>query len=219
MNSIHDLGGMHGFGAIPIEENEPVFHAEWEKKALAMRQAMMAWGKWNLDMGRHSMERFTPAEYLGMSYYERRITSLADLLVESGMVSLSELTRGEAASGTEKQTPPLTAWDVPVLVQKGRSSARNLDTPPKFVLGDVVVTNTDNPIGHTRLPRYARGHNGKVVLYHGAHAFPDSRAHGNGDAPQHLYAVRFSAAKLWGASGSEVDSVTLDLWESYLNNV
>ena len=32
MNSIHDMGGMHGFGAIPIEDNEPVFHADWESK-------------------------------------------------------------------------------------------------------------------------------------------------------------------------------------------
>ena len=36
MNSIHDMGGMHGFGAIPIDENEPVFHDEWEGKTVAI---------------------------------------------------------------------------------------------------------------------------------------------------------------------------------------
>ena len=29
MNGIHDMGGMHGMGAIQHEKNEPVFHEAW----------------------------------------------------------------------------------------------------------------------------------------------------------------------------------------------
>lgn len=29
MNGIHDLGGMQDMGALPFEENEPVFHEDW----------------------------------------------------------------------------------------------------------------------------------------------------------------------------------------------
>ena len=217
MNSIHDMGGMHGFGSIPIDENEPVFHDEWEGKTVAMRIAMNAWRKWNIDMARHTVERFSPGEYLGMSYYERWITSLADMLVEADLVSLAEIANGRAGPG-EKQTPPLTADAVPVMIKNGRPSARELDISARFQVGAAVRTNTDNPTGHTRLPRYARGRTGEIVICHGAHVFPDASAHGGGDAPQHLYAVRFSARELWGNSAEPKNSVILDLWESYLNN-
>ena len=66
--------------------------------------------------------------------------------------------------------------------------------------------------------RYARGCRGEIVLHHGAHVFPDRRARFLGDDAQHLYAVRFAARELWGAQGGERDSVTLDLWDSYLHD-
>ena len=71
-----------------------------------------------------------------------------------------------------------------------------------------------NPIGHTRLPRYLRGHAGEVVAVHGAHVFPDSNAHGGGENPQWLYTVRFRASDLWGNASR--DTVHADLWEPYL---
>ena len=36
MNGIHDMGGMHGFGPVPREKDEPVFHAPWEGRVYAM---------------------------------------------------------------------------------------------------------------------------------------------------------------------------------------
>ena len=36
MNGIHDMGGMHGFGPVPIETDEPVFHEPWEGRVYAM---------------------------------------------------------------------------------------------------------------------------------------------------------------------------------------
>ena len=39
-NTIHDMGGMHGFGPVEVEPNEPVFHEEWEGRVLAMQRAM-----------------------------------------------------------------------------------------------------------------------------------------------------------------------------------
>ena len=70
--------------------------------------------------------------------------------------------------------------------------------------------------GHHRLPRYIRGHFGEIILYHGAHVFPDTNACFAGENPQHLYTVRFSAEELWGGDASLRDTVTADLWESYL---
>ena len=52
MNGAHDLGGMHGFGAIESEPNEPVFHADWERRVFALAMAMRATGEWTIDRGR-----------------------------------------------------------------------------------------------------------------------------------------------------------------------
>ena len=39
---------------------------------------------------------------------------------------------------------------------------------------------------------------GVIERVHGAHVFPDSNAHGEGENPQWLYTVRFSGRELWG---------------------
>lgn len=102
MNGVHDMGGMHGLGPIVREENEPVFHEEWEKHALAMTRAMMAGGHFNLDEFRHAMERIEPSYYLRSSYYERWLEGTITMLVEKGVIAqgefdarLSELANGE----------------------------------------------------------------------------------------------------------------------------
>ena len=76
MNGAHDLGGMHGMGPVDPEENEPVFHAEWERRAFAITLAMGAHGAWNIDMSRFAREKSDPALYLGTSYYEHWLHGL-----------------------------------------------------------------------------------------------------------------------------------------------
>ena len=63
MNGPHDLGGAHGFGSVAPETYEPVFHAAWERRAMALSLAMNGAGLWNIDMVRHARERTPPAEY------------------------------------------------------------------------------------------------------------------------------------------------------------
>lgn len=216
MNNIHDMGGMHGFGAIPIEENEPVFHSDWEAKAMAITVAMGAWGRWNIDASRHAREKLAPQEYLNFTYYERWVAALADLMVDRGLVTVTELQNAKPDAGTTRAEPPLTADKVAAVLSRGGPVDREIEAPPRFKVGESVLTARGNPSGHTRLPRYARGRRGVIQLHHGAHVFPDSNARGLGEAPQHLYAVTFSAVELWGADANANDSVTLDLWESYL---
>ena len=83
MNGVHDMGGMHGFGEVQPEENEPVFHAPWEGRALAMNRAMGALGLWNIDIGRFSREQLPADVYLGSSYYRKWILGLEDLAVQT----------------------------------------------------------------------------------------------------------------------------------------
>jgi nitrile hydratase beta subunit len=217
MNGMHDVGGMDGFGPIDIEKNEPVFHYPWEGKAFAMNVLMRAWGKWNLDQTRFSTEKFSPRQYLALSYYERWITGVADLGIAAGLLTTEEVKVGHAAPGAQKLTPPIKAEMGAITVKAPRNFARPVGTKPMYKVGDKIRTVTDSPEGHTRLPRYARGRSGEIVLYHGPAVFADSNANGN-ENPQHLYAVRFSARELWGQQGDPRDTVTLDLHEPYFQH-
>jgi nitrile hydratase len=93
---------------------------------------------------------------------------------------------------------------------------RAVETPPLFAIGQRVRARDINPTGHTRLPRYVRGRVGIVRLHHGGHVLPDTNAHGEGEAAQHLYTVAFSMRELWGPDASPHDEICADLWESYL---
>jgi nitrile hydratase subunit beta len=216
MNGVHDMGGMHGMGPIAPEANEPVFHEPWEGRVFALNRATAALGKWSIDASRHARERIPPADYLRMTYYEKWLAGLVILLEETGVATRAELESGQAAPGSSKATPPLTADRVAPIVAERGWFERPVNVPPRFAVGQHVRARKINPTGHTRLPRYVRGAVGVVDRIHGAHVFPDSNAHFKGENPQHLYSVRFSARELWGERAAERDAVYIDLWEEYL---
>jgi nitrile hydratase len=220
MNGVHDLGGMHGFGPVEAEPDEPVFHAPWERRAFALTMAMGAWRKWNLDMSRSARERMPPAEYLAASYYERWLWGLEALLIEHGFVTPAELARPGAriaAAPAEPRPGALRVPDVPRLLRNRRAARLDDPVPPKFKPGDRVVARNLHPVGHTRLPRYVRGRQGVVDRDHGVFIFPDAHAAGLGKKPQHVYSVRFAARELWGPEAPARDHVYVDLWDDYLD--
>src|SRR5262249_10854091 len=105
MNGVHDLGGMHGFGPVVREPDEPVFHADWERRAFGLTLAGGAWGRWNLDMSRSEREQMPPADYLATSYYEHWLFGLERLLVKHGLVSPDELARAQRGEPTPSAGP------------------------------------------------------------------------------------------------------------------
>ena len=203
MNGAHDMGGMHGLGPIAPEADEPVFHAPWEARVHAMTSRAFGWRRWTVDEWRHQHEKIPGADYLRMSYYEKWATSLAELAVGAGLVTRAELGPAWPAVGARETTPEAFAGQPAVT--------------PSFQVGDKVRTRNINPTGHTRLPRYARGHVGVVTRLHGLHVLPDATAHGPDNRLQPLYQVRFEAGELWGPDASGRDAVHLDLWEDYLD--
>jgi nitrile hydratase len=213
---------MHGFGPVAAEPNEPVFHADWERRAFALTLAMGSWRRWNLDMTRSEREQMPPAEYLATTYYEHWMFALERMLVEHGFLAPDELARvlrGELPPPDESaalQDGALRVDRVQHLVQNRRAARRNDPVSPQFVVGQAVRARNIHPIGHTRIPRYVRGHRGAVAIDHGVFAFPDSHAAAQGDKPQHVYSVRFAAQDLWGTAASPRDTVYVDLWDDYL---
>jgi len=217
MNGVHDMGGMHGMGPIVEEKGEPVFHHEWEGRIFAMNRAVGAWRKWNLDASRHSRELIPPAEYLLMTYYERWVAGLVELIVQSGLTTRAEIESGIPAAGSTKAVPALTVDKAVALVAKGVPASRNVNMTARFQVGQRVRSRNINPVGHTRLPRYARGKFGTIDRDHGVFVFPDTNAHFLGEKPQHVYSVRFSARELWGDQAAPQDSVYVDMWDDYLD--
>jgi nitrile hydratase len=220
MNGIHDMGGMHGFGRVEREATEPVFHAAWEGRVFGLTRACSVQHLFNIDESRHAIERMAPIDYLASSYYERWLDRNVRLLVEKGVITHEELERRMAQlAGGSDPAPPHSD---PKLLERmlratrERTHYRQPGPPPRFATGDCVRTRNDAPVGHTRLPRYARGKPGVIARVHGSFIFPDTNAHGQGEQSHALYSVRFDAGELWGLSAERCAPVHIDLWERYL---
>jgi nitrile hydratase len=216
MNGVHDVGGMHGMGAITEDKNEPVFHATWEGRAYGVTRAMGGWRLWNLDATRFQRELIAPVDYFRMSYYERWIAGLVQLMLNKHLVTQTEIDSGRPDERAAVRTPTFTADKVAALISKGTPARRDVPAAASFRTGQRVCARNMNPVGHTRLPRYVRGKVGTVDRDHGIFVFPDTNAHFLGEKPQHVYSVRFHARELWGEQASRRDSVYVDMWDDYL---
>lgn len=216
MNGAHDLGGMHGFGPVEIERNEPAFHSRWEARMFALNMACGFHGKWNIDMGRYAREQMPAAEYLATTYYEHWLFGLEKLLVEQGLVSANELQSARPETKTSAARA-LRVSDVETFLRNRRGARLDEDVPPRFRAGELVIARNINPASHTRLPRYARGRRGVVDRDHGVFIFADTNAMRRDKKPQHCYSVRFTARELWGPEAPARDSVFIDLWDDHLD--
>ncbi len=214
-NSVHDMGGMHGFGPIVAEANEPVFHAPWEGRVYALQRSLGYTRLWTIDGQRASLENLPPLAYLASSYYRRWLLGLERQVVAHGLVGEDELAAGHSLRPGIRLSRKLTAADVPNTLTRDNFD-RPAPAPARFKAGDRVRTRNINPATHTRLPRYARGKLGTVEAVRGCVVFPDSAAIGAGDNPQWLYAVVFAARELWGEAADPAVSSSIEAFEPYL---
>lgn len=213
-NSLHDMGGMHGFGPVEPEAGEPVFHARWEGRVLALQRAMGFTRLWTIDGGRASLENLPPLDYLGSSYYRRWFLGLEQRLLRRGLVGADEIAAGRSLRPGTRLNRVLTAEDAQNPLWG--NFERPAPGPARFKKGDPVRARNLNPATHTRLPRYARGKTGAIEAVRGCHVFPDSAALDAGDNPQWLYAVVFSARELWGEDADPTVKVSIEAFEPYL---
>jgi nitrile hydratase len=223
MNGVHDMGGMHGLGPVEREPDEPVFHAAWERRVFAITLAAGFLGRWNIDMARYAREQMPGPQYLTTTYYEHWLWGLEKQLVDTGLLARAEIDARLAGRDGPLAPPPaevkarvLKASDTERALRFRKAARMDDDVPPRFKVGDRVVTRNINPAGHTRLPRYARAKHGVVDRDHGVFVFPDAHAAGRGKVPRHCYSVRFTARELWGPDGGERDAVYVDCFDDYL---
>ena len=215
MDGIHDIGGMHGFGKVESEKNEPVFHAAWVGRCLALNRAMGAIGAWTIDEGRAGIEQLPPDVYLASSYYKKWELGMEKQLAELDLAGRDELAAGRALRPGKPLKRKLSAAEVPNIITRG-SFVRPAQKPARFKPGDRVHTKNIHPKTHTRLPRYARDKVGVVEALRGCHVFPDTVAIGKGEDPQWLYTVLFDGRELWGESAEPSLKVSIEAFEPYL---
>ena len=202
MDGVHDLGGLQGFGPVEVEDHEPVFHADWERRAYRLTAAAMLAGHLNRRF-RHAIERMDPTWYLGSPYYEHWLTATATGLLEGGLVTQDEL--DDRLGSPFAIARPMRA---PRIDNPGPSVEVH-----RFAVGDAVRMREWHPLGHTRAPRYVQGKPGVIVRLDGVFSVPDVEYHCDRQRMEPTYSVRFEAVDLWGSPG---DPVHVDLWESYL---
>lgn len=215
MNGPQDLGGKHGFGPVVPEPEGELFHADWEKRVLGNVLAAAALGYWNIDASRHARESLSPTIYYNASYYEIWQRAMENILLNAGEITVEELDSGQSHAPGKRAERRLPAEAVSGVLAKGSPSDRP-GPAPTFAVGDQVKTLNHQPEGHTRLPGYARGCTGTIIATHGCHVFPDSNAHFQGEDPQPLYTVAFSATALYGADADPTLTVHIEAWEPYL---
>jgi nitrile hydratase beta subunit len=219
MNGAADMGGMHGFGPVIPERNEPVFHADWEKKAFALNIAIGVANIWNLDTYRFVRESLPPPQYLSLSYYGLWAVALEQMMLRYGVATPDEIKAGHALAPVRKAPRPVTAAQISDMVRCGHPYDRRPAAPALFKPGEKVRAKNMHPHYHTRLPRYARGHIGEIVRLIGCHVFPDSNASEQGEDPHWLYTVRFDGRELWGRDSDPTVRVCIEAWEPYLEKV
>jgi nitrile hydratase beta subunit len=226
MIGIHDCGGFHNLGTInPVDE--VVFHDYWEGQTLALLFVAALNGKWALDEFRHAIEKMPPADYMNTAYYVHWLEAIEVLMVRDGLLTLEEIEQRQAEIRAGKEFPKPTSEPDPEVVSRLREGAKNIayvglgarrpDKPQNFTVGQRVTAKVRPVPGHTRLPRFVWGKTGTIVAYCGTYPLADTIAHRNGENPEPTYAVRFEGKDLWGDSAEPNTSVTLDLYESYID--
>lgn len=215
MNGIHDMGGMQDMGSVRREPDEPVFHASWERRMFALFNALdLPW-----PLLRYQIELIPPTDYLRVSYYERWLAAIVPLMTNAGMLTTSEIETHQVIGGRNQKWHVLTAAEVATWSLPDTNPDSFPERVAAFRVDQHVRTRNINPVGHTRLPRYARGKSGTIHRDHGLASFDDAVANGLGKKPQHVYTVQFAARELWGDSPSPKDFVYLALWEDHLEAV
>ena len=219
MDGVHDMGGMHGFGSVVEPVGDLAFHEPWELRVFAIQLLVGLERLGAGPGGRPVREEMEPADYLAASYFERWLFSAEQRLQRKGTISPGEveammerLEAGETVPG--HQDAAMAERAVADL-----TTGYPMDPPPggaRFAPAQRVRVKRMHPPGHTRCPRYARGVIGTIGTVRGADRLPDRAVYGEKVEPEPVYAVVFGSEDLWGPGNGTPWTVSLDLWESYL---
>jgi len=219
MDGVHDMGGMHGFGAVVEPGGELPYHERWEPRVFALNLLIGAEGLGAGPGGRPVREEMDAAHYLAASYYERWLWSAEQRLLRKGTIVPGDVERMMERLRGGEDAPAHRDGAMAQRIGDGLRTRHPFHPPPadaRFAPGDRVRVKRMRPAGHTRCPRYVRGVAGAVERVQGADRLPDRAVYGEPVDPEPVYSVAFSSDDLWGPGAEPPWTVLLDLWERYL---
>jgi nitrile hydratase len=207
VNSLHDLGGMHGFGKVWTMAERPAFHSDAERRVFRIMMGLVNAGWCDVDGFREAVESLPLTVYARECYPMNYFLGIETLLAERGVLLPGDL---EAwMQGVKGKDWPAT----PPAIMEERGEA---PLPALFKVGDTVTLRSINQEGHTRLPRYLRGQTGTITAERGVSDFPDTLAARAGRRPQPVYTVEFGAQDVWGESASASDRLSAEVFQDYI---
>jgi nitrile hydratase subunit beta len=219
VDGVHDMGGMHGFGPAAATDGDVPYHEGWEPRVFAIQMLIAVEGLGAGPGGRPTREEMEPAEYLAASYYERWLFSAERRLQRKGTIEPGEVERMmERLEGGESMPTHRDAAMADRILDWLRATNPMPKPPeePRFAAGQRVRVKRMHPAGHTRCPRYVRGAVGVIEGVRGADRLPDRAVYGEDVVPEPVYAVAFRSSDLWGPSEDASWTVSLDMYDSYL---
>ncbi len=229
MDGIHDLGGMHGFGPVRVERDEPVFHAALGGPGLRAhrrhRRLVRAQHRQvpprieRMDAGRvpeRGLLRALAARARDAAGRSRRACGRRGRSAgpragaydsetrdspPSNLRPASQRPRTPAATGQQPHGTAATRPPALALPPRGRSSAALRRRRHR--------ARAQPPSRRPHAPaRYVRGKRGRVETIYAAYVYPDTHAHDLGEEPQYLYCVAFEGEELWGPGPSRAPACT-----------
>jgi nitrile hydratase len=210
MNSLHDLGGMHGFGEVWTSPEGVAFHSDAERRVFRLMMGLMMGGWCDTDGFRAAVEGLPAVVYAKECFPVNYFAGMEQQLEERGL-----LLPGDLETWMAGQKPPRRV-DAPPAIMAPREET---PLPSLFRVGDRVRIINTNPQGHTRLPRYLRGHIGTITAERGIFDFPDALAARQGRRPQPVYTVEFFAREVWGEHAAANDRLSAEIFQDYIDVV
>jgi len=212
MDGVHDMGGMHGFGAV-VRPGWDATHTEgWEIRVQVLSML-------SNRSSRALIEAIEPAEYLATDYYGRWLIA-AEWGARGRGVDDADLERWRAAFEADPSARPPVDADADRVDSLRAYLARPFPIAearnPRFAVDDEVRVTRDRIEEHHRCPRYVKGAAGTIERICGDD-WPAGGAPRDEDDMEAFYTVRFSSLELWGERSTEPEfSLFIDLWETHL---
>ena len=207
MSSLHNLGGMQGFGAVWAVQEGTAFYTDAERRVFRLMMGLMAGGWCDTDGFRAEVEGLPVQIYARECFPVNYFLGMEKQLAERGLLRPGDLEawmRGVKPAGRPATPPPIMA---------GGSEP---PAPARFRVGDRVKIRTFDTQGHNRLPNYLRGQTGTITAERGLVDLPDALAARAGRKPRPVYTVEFLARDVWGDPAVGDDRLSAEIFQDYI---